>query len=373
LDFTKVFKNDITLEAGAKTSFVNNNSIFQLKQTDTITGLLAIDTFFSNTYNYKEQILAAYFNVIKNFKKVNLQAGLRAEQTNIDAVNKTKGFKLIRNYINFFPSGSVDYTINKKNSLQLLYSYRIDRPDYQTLNPLKVFWDRLDYRSGNPYLRPQYSHNINIDFNHKSFIINSLSFIQTTNSFFSYSYSDKASKINNDTMVNLGVRNHFAYTFFIQKQIKWYNVQFTGVGMYRNFIGSLNGENANSESFFYQLSLNNEFNLPKNFKLQLFGFYNSPLRESLQLYKQLGSLNLAVQKTFYDDKLLLSVGFYDMFYSEITGITTGFANQTTYFQIKNDSRRVRFTLNYKFGKMKFQQKSKRSNDDESSRLNSSGK
>jgi hypothetical protein len=332
-----------------------------------------LDTISSNKYNYNERILAGYFTLSKNFKKVNMQAGLRAEQTNINALNKTNGFKLIRNYINFFPSGSIDYTINKKNSLQLLYSYRIDRPDYMSLNPLKVFWDKLDYRAGNPFLKPQYSHNLNLDFNHNSFIINSLSYIQTTNSFYGYSYTNLATKINTDTILNFGSRNNFAYTLFIQKQIKWYNIQFTGVGLYRSFTGTLNGENANSQSYFYQLSINNEFNLPKNIKLQLFGYYNSPLKESLQLYKQYGSLNLAVQKTFFDSKLFLSFGCYDIFYTERNASTIKFSNQTTYFQSKSDSRRVRFTLNYKFGKMKFQQKTKRSNDDESNRLNSSSK
>ncbi len=373
LDFTKVFKKEFTLEAGAKTSFVNNENVFSLEQTNPLTGVLEQDTFFSNIYNYHEQILAGYLNLSKNFKKVNVQGGLRFEQTNIDALNKTNGFTLTRNYWNIFPSGSIDYTINKKNSLQLLYSYRIDRPDYQSLNPSKVFWDRLDYRSGNPFLLPQYSHNLNLDFNHNSFIINSFAIIQTTNSFFGYSYSNVATKINTDTNVNIGVRNHLAYTLFIQKQIKWYNFQFTAIGMYRNFTGTLNGENANSQSFFYELNLNNEFNLPKDFKVQLFANYNSPLNESLQLYKESASFNLAIQKTFFNNNLSLSLGFYDMFYTEITASTTTFSNQTTYFQLKSDSRRFRLTLNYKFGKMKFQQKSKRSNAEESNRLNSSGK
>lgn len=372
LDLTKVFKKEFTLEAGAKTSFVNNVNVFNLEQTDAA-GNYYVDTFFSNTYNYKERIIAGYLTLSKNFKKVNVQAGLRGEQTNVDALNTHNGFKLTRDYFNLFPSGSIDYTINKKNSLQMLYSYRIDRPDYQSLNPSKVFWDRLDYRSGNPFLRPQYSHNINLDFNHNGFIVNSLSFIQTTNSFFGYSYTNNLTKINTDTTVNIGLRNHLAYTLFIQKQIKWYNFQFTGVAIYRNFIAKLNGENANSESFFYELNLNNEFILPKNFKLQLFFYYNSPFRESLQQYKSNTSLNFAIQKSFFNDKLFLSLGFYDMFYTERVASTTTFSNQTTYFQSKSDSRRFRFTLNYKFGKMKFQQRSKRSNDEESNRLQNSGK
>lgn len=372
LDFTKVFKKEFTLELGAKASFADNKNIFKLEQTDA-TGTFYYDTLFSNTYNYKEQILAGYFTLSKNFKKVNLQGGIRAEHTNINAINISNGFKIIRNYLNLFPSGSIDYTINKKNSLQFMYSYRLDRPDYQSLNPSKIFWDRLDYRVGNPYLVPQYSHNLNLEYNYKSFIINSLSFIQTTNSFYGYSYSNAITKINTDTLLNFGLRNSLAYTFFIQKQIKWYNFQFTGIGMYRNFVGSLNGENANSETYFYSFSLNNEFNLSKNFKIQFFGMYNSKLKESLQLYKDYGSLNLALQKTFFNQNLTLSFGFHDILYSEITGSTTSFSNQTTLFQIKNDSRRVRFTLNYKFGKMKFQQKKLRSNEDESNRLGGSGK
>lgn len=373
LDFTKIFKNEITLESGLKTSFVNNINNFKLQQNNETTGLYYLDTLFSNTYNYKEKILAGYFILSKNFKKINIQAGLRAEQTIIQAINQTTKFNLERNYLNLFPNGSINYTINKKNSLQLSYSYRIDRPDYSSLNPVKIFWNRLDYKAGNPYLLPQYSHNINFDFYCNSFIVNSLNFSNTAHSFYGYSYTNSSTKINTDTLLNFGQRNNLAYTLFIQKQLKWYNVQFTGVALYRNFIGTLNSENANSETFFYSCSINNEFNLANNFKIQCYGMYNSPVKESLQLYKPYSSVNFVIQKSLFNKTLFLSIGIHDIFYKEITGITTTFSNQSTFLEMKNDSRRVRFTLNYKFGKLHFQQKTKKSNEEENNRLKNLGK
>ena len=373
IDLNKMLKKNKSVELGFKNSYADNQNDFILQQTNDTTGLYYLDKTFSNNYHYTESILAGYVTFHHGFRKVNWSLGLRGEQTNVHAAKLNSDFRLNRNYFNFFPSAGLDIAFNKHHSIQSSYSYRLDRPDYASLNPTRVFWDRLDYRAGNPFLVPQYSHNLNLDYNYKGFLTNSLGFIQTSNCFFFYSYTNPNTRINTDTLVNMGVRNNLAYTLFLQKQIRAYQFQFTGVALYRGVKGTLESEDASSQSFFYSLSLNNEWILPKEFKIQMYAMYNSPIRESLQLYMANSSVNVVLQKSFFNKSLFVALGIHDVFYQELTGITTDFSNQKTLFYMKNDTRRMRLSLNYKFGKMKFQQKTLKSNEEESNRLKGSGK
>ncbi|MEZ5068643.1 MAG: outer membrane beta-barrel protein [Bacteroidia bacterium] len=50
-----------------------------------------------------------------------------------DTQNQNKNVK--RSYTDVFPSMGLTYTVNKNNSLSLIYSSRIDRPNYRELNP----------------------------------------------------------------------------------------------------------------------------------------------------------------------------------------------------------------------------------------------
>ncbi|WP_163592767.1 outer membrane beta-barrel protein, partial [Klebsiella pneumoniae] len=62
-----------------------------------------------------------------------------------------------RNYFDLFPSAALTWAVDKKNTLNLTYSRRIDRPTYQDLNPFENKLDELTYEKGNAFLRPQYT------------------------------------------------------------------------------------------------------------------------------------------------------------------------------------------------------------------------
>lgn len=60
------------------------------------------------------------------------------------------------------------------------YGRRIDRPNYQDLNPFFYFLDKYTYQVGNPYLRPQFSHNIELTHTFKGILNSSINY-STTN------------------------------------------------------------------------------------------------------------------------------------------------------------------------------------------------
>ena len=63
----------------------------------------------------------------------------------------------------------------------LNYGRRINRPDYEDLNPFIHFLDRYTFEQGNPNLQPQFSHNIEISHTYKGFLTTTLNYSKTTN------------------------------------------------------------------------------------------------------------------------------------------------------------------------------------------------
>lgn len=362
IDYTKNFKKQLTLEAGAKGGFVNINSINTLNLDNHTLGFYNGDTTFHNDYVYKERILAAYATLSKSFEKTGFTLGLRGEQTNIDAKNRSTGYVLTRNYFNIFPSGSFDLRFNKKNTVTTAYSYRIDRPSYDMMNPVRVFNDQLNYSVGNSELKPQYTHYITVDYNFNNMMTTSIGYHRTNDFTFYYTYAKENSQVNIDTIFNFPVRNNFVISEFIQKQVKWWNVQLYGSATYRNFKGQIDGQNADSKTMQYYASLNSEFSLPKNFKITLFGFYVSKFYDGIQTSYPVSNISVAFNKTFFNNKLSITLSMFDMLWREYSSHSSQLSDQYYYYRQKGDTRRGRINILWKFGKIRVEQKLNRSED-----------
>src|SRR5678816_2955791 len=115
----------------------------------------------SNHFIYEENVNAAYVNYSRPLtKKWFGQFGLRLENTNATGDQVTTGQKFDRHYTQLFPTAFIQYKASEKNSFVLNYGRRIQRPNYQDLNPFILFLDKYTFEQGNPNLQPQFAHNI---------------------------------------------------------------------------------------------------------------------------------------------------------------------------------------------------------------------
>lgn len=119
-----------------------------------------------NTFNYSEsskiddKIAAGYFQLTKQIGGFSIEGGLRFENT--DSHIKASGSVVDTTYRSLFPSCLVDFEPSKKLSVNLSYSRRITRPSFSQINPNMSYLDSLAYMVGNPFLKPTYSHNIEL-------------------------------------------------------------------------------------------------------------------------------------------------------------------------------------------------------------------
>lgn len=155
---------DSKIGAGAKLSDVATDNTFNFF--NVANGVENFDTDRSNTFEYRERIAAGYVNSSTKLGKFSLQAGLRAEYTDIrgDLI----AYKPVNNktvdtaYLALFPSAAVGYALNENNQINLTYRRSIDRPRYQDLNPFEFRIDELSFRRGNPFMRPQFTHTVEL-------------------------------------------------------------------------------------------------------------------------------------------------------------------------------------------------------------------
>ncbi len=108
----------------------------------------------------KEKSSSVFLEYGRQFGKVFTQLGLRYEHLENDYFNFGKREdEVCRNYGDWFPTAVISVPIGK---LQLSLSYRrdIERPHYGNLTSSTIYINRYTYQSGNPYLRPTYTHSL---------------------------------------------------------------------------------------------------------------------------------------------------------------------------------------------------------------------
>ncbi|MEL7222185.1 MAG: TonB-dependent receptor, partial [Bacteroidota bacterium] len=156
------------LGLGAKLSAVNSDNTFLVF--DVVNGVATRDNGRSNIFIYDENVYAGYVNFSRAInQKWSFSAGLRAEQT--DATGDLQAFDtdqeeppVILNYLQWFPSAGLTWQVTPMNTLSLNYGRRINRPDYNVLNPFNNQMSELSYSKGNPFLRPEIVNNLELGY-----------------------------------------------------------------------------------------------------------------------------------------------------------------------------------------------------------------
>ena len=141
------------LSVGGEYSYNHRTDAYSFLSTEALP-VKATDT------EINEKSAAAFAEYGRPFGKLYAQVGLRYEHLQNDYYNfGKKEDEVCRNYGDWFPTASLSMPVGK---VQLSLSYRkdIERPGYSNLTSSTVYINRYTYQSGNPYLRPTYTHNV---------------------------------------------------------------------------------------------------------------------------------------------------------------------------------------------------------------------
>lgn len=112
-------------------------------------------------------------------KKYNYQFGVGVQRSSLESSSyqavTAKDSVSFAKYTNFFPTANFNYTPVRGKSVRFRYSGRTNQPSiYQLQNVLDVS-DPLNVRTGNPNLKQEFNHNLNLNYN--SFNVQTFRFI----------------------------------------------------------------------------------------------------------------------------------------------------------------------------------------------------
>jgi iron complex outermembrane recepter protein len=371
MDYEKNYKNGAKLEAGAKASFVDtkNNAGYFIKQS----GAWVVDNLRTNIFNYDENINAAYVSYsFSKGKKWEFNAGLRAEQTVSKGVQKINDSTFKRNYINAFLTFFGSYKINEKQSLSLSMGRRIQRPDYEDLNPFRFYLDQYTYELGNVFLQPQFAYNTELNYSMLGGAINHT---------VAYSFTNKAmtdileqNDVTNETYItkkNLATKKNVNYALSINAPIKkWFNTSVYFETNYGVISGNINGANEKLNVSNWMVSVTNQFKISKKIKADLSFFYRGKGNEDLILISPMSAVNFGVSKTVLKGKGTLKLSARDVFNAQKFTASIKYGTVNTSIKQWNDRQTIGLNFTYRFSKgNKFQvAKKKEQSNDEKNRV-----
>lgn len=360
------------LGIGFKLSYVNTDNTFDFF--NQVNGQNVLDPTQSNQFSYDENINAGYFNYNRKWGKWNVQFGLRVENTisdgQLESTQDNEDERVERNYTDFFPSGGLTYQMNRKNQFALTYSRRIQRPNYQSLNPFEYKLDELSFSKGNPFLQPQYTDNIKLSHTFNYRLTTSLSYSFISDFFARVTVAEEGGtnflttlNVANQEVINLGIS-------YPKKIYEWWNLYFSlnaYISDYKATSPEFLPVRQETLSFYAQ----NTFTISKGFKMEVSGWFSSPsIWGGTYETEALGSLNLAFQKKFFGDKVTGRLSFNDILYTVPWRGTTQFGDLFIDGDGGSDSRQVAFSFTYDFGRNEIKKARKRKTglEDENKRI-----
>ena len=372
LDYTLPLKKGAKFEAGVKSSYVktDNNASYDSIQN----GQMVHDYNRSNHFVYEENVNAAYVNYSRPLgKKWSGQFGLRLENTNATGDQLTTGVRFKRNYTQLFPTAYLQYTANEKNSFVINYGRRINRPDYEDLNPFMHFLDRYTFEQGNPNLKPQFSHNIELSHTYKGSLTTTLNYSTTTDII---QQVIEQNELTNETFIkkaNIATRNQFGIAVSAQKEItKWWSGNIYANVSNNRFKGVVNNENISLGLTMAMVQLQQQFKWGKGWGAEVSGFYRTKGIEGVIFIKPIGQVNAGFSKQVLKGKGSVRLNFRDIFAGNTFKGYSKYGNVDAKFTDINDSRAASISFTWRFNKGKLKASSGKregSASDEQERVN----
>lgn len=353
LDYTLPLKNSGSIVAGLKYSNVKTNS--DITRLDIVNGEEVINTNNTDAFNYDENVFAAYANYSKSWDNLDLNVGLRVEQTNIEGTSVSLNETNTQDYFNWFPNASLTHSISDDVSVSANYKRSITRPSYTDLNPFTFYLNEYTVVLGNPSLQPTYTNDYKI----------SLDFL--SNFTFSAYYTDFDGAIeelprqNNETNIiaytptNLDKRVDYGFDlefiYYPSSRFNIYAVSSTyNISEEVDFGNGFVELNQWSQIFILAPGLSllkdNSLNVNATF------YWVGKNLQSLQSVENRLMSSINISKSLFNNRAVLSLSIEDIFNMQDYDISINYLNQSSHRLIDSDNRFIKLGFRYKFGNTK---------------------
>jgi outer membrane receptor protein involved in Fe transport len=365
VDYNVSLSKTVKLEAGLKSSWVTTDN--DLRAEEFKNNSWQNDVRRSNQFVYDENVNAAYTNINKQFKNTSVQVGLRVEQTSSTGNLITTNNVVKRSYFDFFPTLFVQQKISESNQVGFSYSRRIDRPSYDNLNPFVYYLDQYTYNKGNPFLRPQYTHNFEVSYTFMQRYMLSLNYSRVNDVITQVILPDESIKALYQTNANLAKNIMYGANLNVPVKVaKWWDMNNNLNVFYLSFESpDLAGRALKAGKTAAQFKMQNIFTIVKGFTAELSGNYESPLEYGTLSIGNRYFVDMGISKSLLNKKATLKLAMSDVFNTNDQEITSTYPGLRYDLYQKNDTQMGRISFTYRFGKNEIKPARRRSTGTES--------
>jgi hypothetical protein len=312
-DYTHKIGAKVSVEAGIKATVSRfENHVHVEKE---VQDHWSEDKSFTGQYELDESIGAAYssFNIEFN-ERTHSKAGVRYEYTNSNLGSQAQKNIVDRQYGNWFPSLFVSHKLNDQHALHFSYSRRITRPTFNDMAPFVYFVDPNTFFSGNPALQPATSNAVKVDYLFKSFIL-SFSFTKEKNTI--TNFAPRVDPVTNTLTIlseNQKDQSIAAVTVSLPLQVTpWWSMQNSLSGQWVELNAVYKGSPLVIEQKNFSYNFTQSFVLPKEFALEVSGYYQSASLFGIYKLQSMQSVNVGLQKKLGPRKGVLRFAVNDVF------------------------------------------------------------
>jgi hypothetical protein len=298
VDHSATLGESLVLESGIKGTFskLTNEVVYESNQG--ASWLRNPD--FSNHSILVEDIFAAYSSLkIEPDSNTVINAGIRYEHSATDLTSVEDGQLVDRKFGEFFPSLFVWRRLKADETLQFSYGRRITRPGFNQMAPYVIFIDPYTLFGGNVDIVPTFSQLVKGDYSLKNYL-------------FTVQYSTDKDVIlrfqpnmtqDSDILTfisgNIDRRQTISASVTFPLTLRdWWEFHNSLTVNAQSIKSELNGEHYEAKQKGIQYTINHTFRLPRDFKLELLGFYASPVTNGYFNWRGRGAVNIGLQKQF---------------------------------------------------------------------------
>lgn len=334
----------------------------------------AITQSRNDHFEYTENTEALYISANRSLgKKWEAKAGLRGEFTQTKANSVSMNEVIKRDYFKLFPTVYIAFKPNENHTFSANYGKRIGRPGFWQMNPARDYDSPKSYTTGNPFLQPRFTDEVELNYAYKSFLSAGVFFQKTKGDIsqvIRHNPQDESQTFRHENYANsIYSGGNISVTF---TPLKFWETTMMASAVY----GETNPYDQTLYSRKYSgwmgdTSSNNTFTLNKSKTLQasLNYWYSFPSK-GVGNGSASSSLDIGFKYLAFDKKLTVGLNFEDIFKN----------SQATYYQKSGeinqsfaqyyDSQLVRLSLMYKFGNNKININKRQSgNEEEKKRAN----
>jgi len=354
VDYVQPFESGSKLELGFSSKKNDRDDKQTAEIYDYSINQYVNDSEFSNDFNFNETVNAAYLQYGGSYWFIGYNAGLRYEMVSMLSDLKSNPEVFKKDYNSFYPSLSFTLGAPQFFQMQASYSKRVRRPRSRQLNPFISRQDERNYRSGNPFLNPEYTDSYEINFSRFS---RGLSL-----SFGTY-YRNTTDQITRHKEVNQNGTSLASYRNIGSKKTKGFEYNIVGsLGKKIRIIfgGNTYWDDINTDIYgdvYDKTSKTNTFRISPTYnvlpttEISFFMFHQPKKEIPIGTFNAMTWSSMSVKQKLMEERLNLTLNISDPF--AMSGFGFSLQNESWVQEsIRNfSSRTVRLTLEYRFGKM----------------------